>query len=156
MINTRIENANAGFKRNRSMKALFVLGLFALLMSPLQAREPNEVAVTQLLCTSRTSSGQPIVLPRKDAQIVASVYDIMPGAAEPIHNHPYPRFGYVLAGILKVTNIDTGQIDIYKPGSFFPESVGQWHSASNIGGEPLKLLVIDFIEEGQSNIVPIK
>lgn len=49
----------------RSMKVLFLVGLFALLMSPLQAREPNEVAVTRRLSTSRTSSGQPIVLPRK-------------------------------------------------------------------------------------------
>jgi len=55
-----------------------------------------------------------------------------------------------------VANIDTGQIDIYRPGSFFLESVGQWHIASNIGGEPLKLLVVDFVEEGQSNIVPLK
>ena len=138
------------------MKVLSLVGLFALFLSPLQAQEQKDVAVTQLLSTTRTSSGQPIGLPQKDAQIVASVYDVMPGATLPVHNHPHPRYGYVLAGILRVTNIDTGQIDTYTHGSFFLEPVGQWHVGTSIGGEPLKLLVIDVAEEGQSNVVSLK
>jgi quercetin dioxygenase-like cupin family protein len=135
------------------MKVFSLVGLFALFMSPLQAQEQKDVAITQLLSTTRTSSGQPISLPQKDAQIVASVYDVMPGATLPVHNHPYPRYGYVLAGILRVTNIDTGQTDTYKRGSFFLESVGEWHVGTSVGSEPLKLLVIDVVEQGQCNIV---
>ena len=135
------------------MKALPLVGLFALFMSPLQAQEQKDVTVTQLLSTTRTSSGQPINLPQKNAQIVASVYDVMPGAKLPAHNHPYPCYGYVLAGILRVTNIDTGQTHTYKRGSFFLEPVGQWHIGTSIGVEPLKLLVIDVVEEGQTNVV---
>jgi quercetin dioxygenase-like cupin family protein len=138
------------------MKVLSSVGLIALFASPLQAYEKKDVEVTQLLSTTRTSSGQPVALPQKDAQIVASVYDVMPGAALPVHNHPYPRYGYVLAGILRVTNIDTGQIDTYRHGSFFLESVGQWHMGTSIGSEPLKLLVIDIVEEGQSNDVSLR
>jgi hypothetical protein len=44
-----------------------------------------------------------------------------------------------------------GQGSTYKPGEFFPESVGQWHMGANIGAEPLKLLVIDIVEKGQTN-----
>ena len=135
------------------MKALPLVGLFALFISPLQAQEQKDVAVTQLLSTTRTSSGQPINLPQKNAQIVASVYDVMPGTALPAHNHPYPCYGYVLAGILRVTNIDTGQTNTYKRGSFFLEPVGQWQIGASIGREPLKLLVIDVVEQGQTNVV---
>ena len=47
--------------------------------------------------------------------------------------------------------MQTGQSDIYEPGDFILESVGQWHMGTNIGGEPLKLLVIDVVEKGQTN-----
>ena len=106
------------------MKVLSLIGLFALLVSPLQAQQQENVSVKQLLSTTLTASGQPISLPQRNAQVAASIYEIMPGAALPMHNHPYPRYGYVLAGVLRVTNIDTGQIDTYQPGSFFLESVG--------------------------------
>jgi len=138
------------------MKVVSLVGLFALLVSPLQAEERENVSVKQLLSTTRTASGQPISLPQQNAQVVASIYEVMPGAALPMHNHPYPRYGYVLAGLLRVTNIDTGQTDTYQPGSFFPESVGQWHSGTNIGDEPLRLLVIDVVEKGQTNVVSLK
>jgi quercetin dioxygenase-like cupin family protein len=52
-----------------------------------------------------------------------------PGATLPVHKHPYPRYGYVLTGRLCVTNMETGQSDIYEPGDFILESVGQWHKA---------------------------
>jgi len=128
-------------------------GFFVLFASQLQAQEQKDVTVTQLLSSTVTSSGQPIVLPQKDAQIVVSIYDVMPGATLPVHKHPYPRYGYVLSGNLRVTNMETGQSDSYKPGDFIVESVGQWHKGANIGGEPLKLLVIDLVESGQTATV---
>ena len=126
---------------------------FALVITPLQAQERKEVTVTELLSTTLTSSGQPIVLPQKDAQIVVSIYDVAAGARLPVHKHPYPRYGYVLSGELRVTNMETGRDDTYKPGDFILESVGQWHAGANIGGKPLKLLVIDIVEKGQTNTV---
>jgi quercetin dioxygenase-like cupin family protein len=76
-----------------------------------------------------------------------------PDARLPVHKHPYPRYGYVLSGELQVTNMETGRNDTYKPGDFIFESIGQWHTGANIGGEPLKLLVIDIVEKGQTNTV---
>jgi quercetin dioxygenase-like cupin family protein len=138
----------------KSMKPVWlVAAFFALVVTPLQAQERKEVTVTQLLSTTVTSSGQPIVLPQKDAQIVVSIYDVAADARLPVHKHPYPRYGYVLSGELRVTNMETGRSDTYKAGDFILESVGQWHMGANIRGTPLKLLVIDIVEKGQTNTV---
>ena len=137
------------------MTLLWLVGLFAMFISPVQAHEEKDITVTQLLSSTMTSSGQPIVLPQKDAQIVVSIHDAMPGATLQAHNHPYPRYVYVLSGNLQVNNIETGQTDIYKPGNFILESVGEWQTFASIGSEPLKLLVIDIVEHGQSNTVQL-
>jgi hypothetical protein len=89
-----------------SMKLIWLIGAFALFTSPLSAQERKDVIVrdarvTELLSTTMTSSGQPIVVPRKDVQIVVSIYDVMPGVTLQVHNHPYPRYGYVLSGNLR-------------------------------------------------------
>jgi len=135
------------------MKVIWLIVLCVLFNSPLQAQERKDITVTQLLSSGMTSSRQAIVFPHRDAQVVVSIYDIMPGATLQAHNHPYPRYGYVLSGTLGVNNMETGQTDTYKPGNFILESVGQWHTASSVGEEPLKLLVIDIVEKGQSNTV---
>jgi quercetin dioxygenase-like cupin family protein len=127
----------------KSKKLIWLVArLFVLFISPLQAQERKDLTVTKLLSTTTTSSGQPVVLPQKDAQIVVSIYDMVPGATLPVHKHPYFRYGYVLSGNLRVTNMETGQVGTYKPGDFFPESVGQWHMGANIGAESLKLLLM--------------
>jgi quercetin dioxygenase-like cupin family protein len=77
----------------------------------------------------------------------------VPGMTLPVHKHPYARYGYVLSGNLRVTNMETGQVGSYKPGDFIAESVGQWHMGASIGAAPLELLVIDIIEEGQTNTI---
>ena len=116
------------------MKLVYLLASFVVLFaSHLQAQELTGVTVTQLLSTTVTASRQPIVLPHKNAQIVASIFDVAPGAALPVHKHLYPRLAYLLSGNLRVTNKDTGQSDTYKPGDFIVEAVGQWHAGANIG-----------------------
>ena len=74
-----------------------------------------------------------------------------PGAKLPEHKHNYPRYGYLLSGELRITNIETGKSATYKPGDFIIESLGQWHKAENAGTEPIKLLVIDQVAKGQNN-----
>jgi hypothetical protein len=63
------------------MKLAWLVSSIALIILPLQAQERNNVTVTQLSSATTTSSGQSIVFPRSDAQVVASIYEIMPGAA---------------------------------------------------------------------------
>jgi quercetin dioxygenase-like cupin family protein len=106
------------------------------------------VVVTPIRSTTVTSTGQPITLPQKNVEVTASIFDIAPGATLPVHKHPFPRYGYVLSGTLKVTNVDTGKSDVFKTGDFIVEMIDQWHQGSNIGADPVKLLVIDQIEAG--------
>lgn len=138
------------------MKSLpFALGLL-LVASPLYADpQPaaSKVVVKPVLSATTTSSGQPIVLPQKDAQVNVSTYEIPPGAVLPKHKHPFPRYGYVQAGTIEVTNVDTGKTETFKTGDFILEAVDQWHFGANKGKVPVKLLVIDMVEKGAANTV---
>ncbi|WP_407158465.1 cupin domain-containing protein [Bradyrhizobium sp. STM 3557] len=137
---------------------LAIAGL-ALLAAPLRAEDKpatdaaRPVKVTPMLTTAVTSSGQPIVMPQKDVQITVSTYDIAPGAKLPEHKHPYPRYGFVEAGTLRVTNLQTEKTETYTQGSFILEAVDQWHKAENVGGDPVKLLVIDVMPKGATSTI---
>lgn len=111
------------------------------------------VVVTPLASKTTTASGQSITLPQKNVEVQVSSYQIAPGATLPVHKHPFPRYAYVEAGTLKVTNVETGVSNIYKTGDFIVEMIGQWHQATNIGTDPVKLLVIDQIEKGAKNTI---
>jgi quercetin dioxygenase-like cupin family protein len=111
------------------------------------------VVVSPLGSATTTASGQPITLPQKNVQVLVSKYLIAPGAKLPVHKHPFPRYAYVQAGKLQVTNADTEQSTIYQAGDFIVEMIGQWHRAENIGTEPVELLVIDQVENGAENTI---
>ncbi len=99
--------------------------------------------VETVLRSSTTIADQPISLPQGPVEVTASVFTIEPGASLPIHRHAFPRYGYVLAGELTVSNSESGRSMTFREGDFIIESVAQWHRGSNTGALPLKLLVID-------------
>jgi quercetin dioxygenase-like cupin family protein len=134
------------------MNHLCIASALLVLATPLSAKA-DSVTVNPLLTTSVTASGQPIVLPQGNVQLITSMYEIAPGAKLPEHEHNSQRYGYLLAGQLRITNTETGTSQEYKPGDFIVESRGQWHKAENIGAEPIKLLVIDQINPGESTVV---
>lgn len=137
------------------MKALVLAAAVALTTSALHAEEAaRAVIIAPVLTTDVTAGGQPITLPARDAQLIVSTYEIAPGTTLSEHKHPFSRYAYVLAGTLSVTNTETGKSDVYNPGDFIVEMVGQWHQGTNIGADKVKLLVIDQVEKGQSNVVP--
>ena len=134
-------------------KILTVAALLAICASfttahALDSGAAAPVVVTPVKTTAVTSTGQPLVLPQKNVEVGASIYDIAPGATLPVHKHPFARYAYVLAGTLQVTNVDTGKSDVFKTGDFIVEMIDQWHRGSNIGADPVKLVVIDQIEAG--------
>ncbi|MER8422389.1 cupin domain-containing protein [Mesorhizobium sp. M1403] len=131
---------------------LLAAALFANNAQALDA-SGTPVVVTPLASRTETASGQPITLPQKDVQVLVSAYQIAPGATLPVHKHPFPRYAYVEAGTLQVTNVETGKSNTYQTGDFIIEMIGQWHQATNVGAEPVKLLVIDQVEEGTKNTV---
>jgi quercetin dioxygenase-like cupin family protein len=116
-------------------------------------RSAATVVVRPVLSTAVTASGQPIVLPQKNVQVVVTTYDIPRGANLAEHKHPNARYAYVTSGTLRVTNTDTGKSDTYKAGDFIVEAIGQWHKAANIGKNHVKLVVIDQVEGDQNNTV---
>jgi quercetin dioxygenase-like cupin family protein len=134
------------------MNHLCIASALLVLATPLSAKA-DSVTVNPLLTTSVTASGQPIVLPQGNVQLITSMYEIAPGAKLPEHEHNSQRYGYLLAGQLRVTNTETGKSEEYKAGEFIVESRGQWHKAENIGSEPIKLLVIDQVKPGESTVV---
>lgn len=134
------------------MLRLLVIGVaMAAFASPALAREP--VAAVPVLSTQKTASGQPIVLPQHDVQVIVTRLTIQPGTTLPQHEHPYQRYGYVLSGRLTVTMSNTGQSFTYGPGAFIVEMRNQWHSAKPVGDQPVVLLVIDQVVAGHSNMV---
>ena len=139
------------------MRLLWVAASFLLLMPSLQAapndRSAPQVVVKPVTSTAVTASGQPITLPQKDAHVVVTTYDIGRGANLPEHKHSYARYAYVLVGTLRVTNTETGRSEVYKPGDFIVEAIGQWHKAANIGRDSVRLLVIDQVDGEQNNTV---
>ncbi|MBA1139371.1 cupin domain-containing protein [Mesorhizobium neociceri] len=131
---------------------LFAVALSANPAAALDSSSPP-VVVTPLADRTQTASGQPIMLPQKNVQVLVSTYDIAVGATLPVHKHPFARYAYVEAGTLKVTNVETGNSNTYKTGDFIVEMIGQWHQATNVGDGPVKLLVIDQVEQGAKNTI---
>ena len=143
--------------KGRIAKQIFVLagvafGITTAAYAASDQEAAGKVVVQPLLSTNVTSSGQPIVLPR-DATVVFSMYEIPAGAKLPEHKHPYPRYGYMLSGELRVTNTVTGKSATYKSGQVIIEAIDQWHHAENTGTEPVKLLVIDQLAKPGGNVV---
>lgn len=112
------------------------------------AKEPAEVSVEPIFHSGKTIAGQPIKLPRGAIAVSVSIFTIQSGASLPVHRHAYPRYAYVLSGELTVSNKETGKSQTFHSGDTVIESVAMWHSGSNPGKEPLKLLVIDQAPEG--------
>ena len=130
--------------------------LFAALLSSAASAYDNteaKVVVTPLARTTATAAGQPIALPQGDAEVIVSMFEIPPGASLAVHQHPSPRYAYVLAGTLQVTNVETSEKKTYKTGDFIVEMIGLWHKGANVGTEPVKLLVIDQVEQGQPTTI---
>ena len=113
------------------------------------ARPP--VVVTPLVSTNVTAAGQSIVLPQADARVIASLFEIAPGATLPVHKHPSMRYAYVLEGELLVTNVETGAATTYRAGDFIVEMLDTWHQGAAVGPDTVRLVVIDQVEGDVQN-----
>lgn len=116
------------------------------------AAQPAPVT-TPLKSASATSAGQPIVAPSGPLQVTISETSIPAGGAIPPHKHPYPRYVYVLAGRIQVTNLVTGQVYELKAGDMSIDPVDQWHEAKALDGAPARLVAMDQTPPGVSNVV---
>jgi quercetin dioxygenase-like cupin family protein len=138
------------------MKRLIAAGLLLLLAcGSAAAEEPAAIKARQILATTTTVTGQKLVLPGRNAQLLVSILDIAPGARLPRHMHPYPRYAYVLQGEL-VVDYDGSGPKVYGTGEFIVEAVNTWHFGENKGTTPVRLLVIDQVEAGKPATIMAK
>lgn len=129
------------------------LPLLALLIStPAAAQTPPQPGKPAIL--DATLSGQPIRAPAGDLRVTVSQAVIPAGGRLAAHKHPYPRVVNVLAGRLKITNLDTGQTRDAVAGDWMVDAVDQWHEAVVVGDEPVRLLTIDQAPPGAAVTIP--
>jgi quercetin dioxygenase-like cupin family protein len=136
-------------KRTAALFILVAVGVAATLRA-----DQTAITATPVLTTRTTASGQQVDVPGHP-EVIVSRLEIAPNVALPLHEHPYPRYAYVLSGTLEV-NVAGGTANQYKPGDFIVEVIGQCHSGRAIGGTPVQLLVIDQVVPGDSNTVPCR
>lgn len=126
----------------------------ALALAACASASAQEAAVTTRLTSAvATNSGQPIALPQGPVQVSVSRVVIPAGSKLPVHKHPYPRYAYVEAGRIRVTNVDTGGEIEFAPGGFIVEAIGQWHTGLALGPEDVRLLVIDQHPPGEATTI---
>ncbi len=112
-------------------------------------------AVTPVVRTNTTITGQRIVVPAKPDVIVATAV-FAPGAGLPVHKHPYPHYVYVMEGTLTLVNVETRKSQEIVAGSFVAEPLNTWHYGVNNGTAPLKVLVIDQVPHGVAKNMVLK
>ncbi len=100
----------------------------------------GQVKVTQLVKTTTSWDGQPIVYPGGQAEITAMIIEIAPGGQTGWHLHPVPSFGLILEGDLEI-ELKDGRRTKLKAGEPIVEVVNTLHNGRNIGKTPLKLVV---------------
>ncbi|WP_068874304.1 MULTISPECIES: cupin domain-containing protein [unclassified Phenylobacterium] len=129
------------------------LPLLALLIStPAVAQVPPKAGAPTVL--DATLSGQAIRAPAGDLRVTVSQAIIPAGGRLAAHRHPYPRIVNVLAGRLRITNLDTGQTRDAVAGDWMVDAVEQWHEAVVVGDEPVRLLTIDQAPPGAAVTIP--
>lgn len=137
--------------RGLALVAAALLPALALSACAQAPADPPKPKVTEIYRGSTTALGQKLRFPRQDGTLVASIYEIPPGARLPVHRHPQQRLAYVLAGRLRVSTPE-GRGWEYGPGEIVVEMLDHWHSGETLGTEAVRLLVIDQTEGDTANV----
>lgn len=133
---------------NRPLLALLSL---PVLLASADAQPPAATS-NVIVRSSTTVTGQRLTLPQ-GAEVVISVTELPPGGVLPMHKHPWPRYAYVERGRLSVRYVDAGLERTFGPGEAVVEAIDQWHEGRVVGGEPVRIVVIDHVPPGQTNVV---
>lgn len=123
------------------MRRAALSALTILFATPVAAQAPP-------VTLDATLSGQAIRAPSGDLRVTIAETTLPPGGRLPVHMHPHPRLVKVLAGRLKVINLDTGQSREVAAGDWMVDAVDQWHEAEVLGGEAVRLMTIDHAPPG--------
>jgi quercetin dioxygenase-like cupin family protein len=135
--------------RAKIVCALAVLACFGSLVAVAQQ---GKFKLAEVYRSGKTVTGQELQFPSGKVEIVAATGEFDPGSETPMHKHPYPRSLYIVEGTFTVTE-EGGQPRTYPTGSFVVEAVDVWHTGGNASSTPVKILVIDEVPAGVSNLV---
>lgn len=101
-----------------------------------------------------TMSGQRLVPPPPDFQLVVTRAEFQPGHVIPCHKHPHPRYVYLQQGSLRVRNHVTNRDYDFVAGDTAVESVDQWHQGLVTSDVPLILVAMEQVPRGRDNSIP--
>jgi quercetin dioxygenase-like cupin family protein len=137
----------------RALGALAFLAACAPAGQPAPTAPPSPAAIIPLLRASTTITGQPLAVPDRPWEIAISASELPAGGVLPMHKHPWPRYAYVERGRLRVRYEAAGLVREFGPGEAVIEAVDQWHEGEAIGPEPVRLIVLDQLPPGATNVV---
>lgn len=123
------------------------IGLALLLIGAPACATP---VVTPLANTDKTVVGQPIIAPEHPT-VIATMLIFPPGDKTAVHKHPWPHYGYMLEGVLTVTNTETGQSVDLHAGEFLVEMQNTAHYGENRGRVAVKILIVDTVPAGTTS-----
>lgn len=126
------------------MKRLkYVFLLFPIILTLSCAQKQMEVklpiSAKEILRTSTSWDGDPIVYPEGAPEIRAIIIELQEGISTGFHCHPVPNLAYMLEGEIEV-EVFEGPKKKFKKGDAFEEVIHTWHSGRVLRG-PAKILV---------------
>ena len=92
-----------------------------------EAAAPAAAAAPIQTRYKETISGQPLAPPPNPFELLVTEVKYPTPHVIACHKHSWPRYVYVQAGRLRVTNHDTRQVKEFKAGQVVVEAIGQWH-----------------------------
>ncbi len=139
----------------RALPVLIVLSACSPAAEPAAAPPASSAAaaVTLLARASTTVTGQPLGIPEGPWEVAISASELPAGGALPMHKHPWPRYAYVERGRLRVRYEAAGLVREFGPGDAVIEAVDQWHEGEVVGPDPVRLILLDQLPPGATNVV---
>jgi quercetin dioxygenase-like cupin family protein len=100
-----------------------------------------------------TMTGQPLTRPPTPFQLLVTQATFAPGHLITCHKHTWPRYVYLQAGHLRVTNFDARRVDDFSAGDILVEAIGQWHQGQVSSDGPVTLVAFEQVPPGQGNSI---
>lgn len=139
--------------RSMPRLALLLSALISSLALACGSDDPPPARVVELLSTSETILGQPIVyFSSTRAEVGSTIVTLQSGEDTGWHHHNTPLYAYVLEGTVTVDYADEG-IRTYEAGTAFMEAIGTSHIGRNEGDDQVRILVVHLGAEGVENTV---
>ncbi len=116
-----------------------VLLSLAVSCAPKNTETALPISSKEILKTSTSWDGDPIIYPDGDPEIKAIIIELQEGVDTGFHCHPVPNLAYMLAGEIEV-EVFEGPKQVFKKGDAFEEVIHTWHKGRVLKG-PAKIVV---------------